>query len=205
MSPRNVAKDQQLREVRREQILDCSLQLIAKRGLDSVGMKDIANEAGVSVGNMYNYFKAKDDIISAVLERGQVGYGRMVAEMASIDKDAREKLYDICAGWIATPKNWAFTIMLQSIRTNEMANPDLREAATRRFTANLQPMADIMRQGQQAGVLIDGDPQQLAFYFVSLIQGLTLQLAPGYEIPVEIQAESIVRLFCAEKNSLTTQ
>ncbi|MFC3747669.1 TetR/AcrR family transcriptional regulator [Paenibacillus sp. GCM10012306] len=199
MSPRNVEKDQQLRELRREHILDCSLQVIARRGIDSASVKDIAIEAGLSVGNVYNYFKSKEDIFSAVLQRGQIDYGRQISNQAALAMDAREKLHLICESWIATPENWAFTIMLQSIRTNETVNPQLREAATRRFTANLEPMAEIMRQGQHAGVIIEGDPKELAFYFVSLIQGLTLQLAPGYEIPVKIQAARIVTLFSMPK------
>ncbi|WP_042168286.1 TetR/AcrR family transcriptional regulator [Paenibacillus gorillae] len=201
MSPRNVEKDQLLRETRREHILDCALQVIAKQGIDSASVKDIAKEAGLSVGNVYNYFESKDAIFSAVLQRGQINYGRKISEHALLKLDARDKLYEICENWIATPENWAFTIMLQSIRTNETVNPELREAATRRFTANLEPMADIMRQGQEAGVLIEGDPKQLAFYFVSLIQGLTLQLAPGYEIPVGIHTASIVRLFSLPDSS----
>ncbi|MFF2910270.1 TetR/AcrR family transcriptional regulator [Paenibacillus sp. NPDC057934] len=199
MSPRNVEKDQQLREVRREHILDCSLQVIAKRGIDSASVKDIAKEAGLSVGNVYNYFESKEDIFNAVLQRGQIDYGRQISNQAALVQDAREKLHLICESWIATPENWAFTIMLQSIRTNETVNPELREAATRRFTKNLEPMAEIMRQGQHAGVIIEGDPKELAFYFVSLIQGLTLQLAPGYEIPVKIQAANIVTLFSVPK------
>ncbi|CAH1200546.1 hypothetical protein PAECIP111893_01434 [Paenibacillus plantiphilus] len=195
MSPRNVEKDMQMREARIEHILTSALETIAKLGIDSANIKDIAREAGLSVGNVYNYFKSKDDIFSEVLLRGQISYGKAISGFAGLDMDPREKLYEISQGWLSTKSNWAFTIMLQSIRTNQSVNPEIKEAATRRFTENLRPLADIMRQGQTKGVIVGGDPQQLAFYYVSLIQGLTLQLAPGYEIPVHIEPENIVRLF----------
>lgn len=184
-----------MRELRRDHILDSALQTIAKRGIDSANIKEIAKEAQLSVGNVYHYFESKDAIFSEVLRRGQIAYGNAIAEQAQLDIDPRDKLVQICSGWLSTPTNWAFTIMLQSIRTNETVNPELREAATRRFTANLSPLAEIMRQGQSAGYFVAGDPIQLAFYYVSLIQGLTLQLAPGYEIPVLIQSEQIAGLF----------
>lgn len=195
MSPRNVERDQQMRELRTEHILDCALQAIAKRGIDAVSMKDIAIESELSIGNVYNYFKSKEEILSEVLRKGQMKYGENVTYYSQIDMDPRQKLTEICSGWLNLPSNWAFTIMLESIRTNETVNPEIREAATRRFTENLNPLADIMRQGQAIKVIIEGDPMQLALYFVSLIQGLTLQLAPGYEIPIKIEPENVVRLF----------
>ena len=195
MSPRNVEKDQQMREARIEHILACALQTIAKRGIDSANIKDIAKEAQLSVGNVYNYFKSKDDIFNEVLLRGQISYGKTITRYVDLDMDPREKLFGICTGWLSAKWNWAFTIMLQSIRTNHAVNPEIKAVATRRFTENLNPLADIMQQGQIEGVIIQGEPRQLAFYFVSLIQGLTLQLAPGYEIPIEIEPENIVKLF----------
>lgn len=202
MSPRNVLKDQQMRKERIEHILNAALQTIAKRGIDSTNIKDIAKEAGLSVGNIYNYFKSKDDIFSEVLLRGQTSYGETIAQMAQMDIDPRVKLLEICQGWLSNGSNWAFTIMLQSIRTNQAVNPQIKAAATRRFTENLEPLAAIITQGQQSEVLIQGDPRQLAFYLVSLIQGLTLQLAPGYEIAVEIDPARIVRLFLAPDTEL---
>ncbi|WP_086074691.1 TetR/AcrR family transcriptional regulator [Paenibacillus camerounensis] len=202
MSPRNVQKDLQLRKERTLHILDAALQTIAKRGIDSTNIKDIAREANLSVGNIYNYFSSKDDIFSEVLLRGQTAYGKTLEDLASLDADPRIKLLEFCKGWLSNESNWAFTIMLQSIRTNQTVNPEIRAAATQRFTGNLEPLAEIIRQGQADGTLIAGDSRQLAFYFVSLIQGLTLQLAPGYEIPVHINPSEIVALFLSADTPL---
>ncbi|MNN83955.1 hypothetical protein D3C81_2010630 [compost metagenome] len=54
-----------------------------------------------------------------------------------------------------------------------------------------------MKDGQQEGTIVQGDPLKLAFYFVSLIQGLTLQQAPGFEIPVSIEVDGLILLFKA--------
>jgi len=195
MSPRNVERDQQMREMRKEHILDAALQAMAKRGIDSVCLKDIAREAQLSIGNVYNYFNSKEEILGEVLSRGQIEYGKMITSYSKLNIDPRDKLTEICRGWLTLSSNWAFTIMLESIRTNETVNPEIREAATRRFTENLKPLAEIMQQGQATSVIIEGDPLQLALYFVSMIQGLTLQMVPGYEIPIRIEPESIIRLF----------
>lgn len=204
MSPRNILKDQQMRKERIEHILNSALQTMAKRGIDSTNIKDIAKEAKLSVGNIYTYFTSKDEIFSEVLRRGQTMYGRTIAQIADMDIDPREKLFEISKGWLSNESNWAFTIMLQSIRTNQAVSTEIKQAATQRFTDNLEPLAEIFRQGQERGGIIHGDTRQLAFYFVSLIQGLTLQLAPGYEIQVDIDPEKIVRLFMEPETVVST-
>ncbi|WP_211745693.1 TetR/AcrR family transcriptional regulator [Paenibacillus sp. Marseille-Q4541] len=196
MSPRNMEKDMQMRELRKEQILDSALQAIARKGVSSVSITDIAMEARLSVGNVYNYFKSKEEILSEVLRRGQENYGRTVSEYAQRKGiSPAQKLHEFAESWLLQESNWAFTIMLQSVRTNEMIDTEIREAATKRFTRNLEPLASIFQEGQREGLFIDEPPIELAFYFVSLIQGLTLQKAPGFEIPVSIQVHRLVRLF----------
>lgn len=75
-----------------------------------------------------------------------------------------------------------------------------KKAITDRFTANLNPVAAIMQEGIERGVIIDEDPVQLAFYFVSLIQGLTLQRPPDYEVPVDMNVDAMIRLFVVKEN-----
>ncbi|MEK8127000.1 TetR/AcrR family transcriptional regulator [Paenibacillus filicis] len=196
--PRNPERDQQLREQRKKLLLDSALQVIAKRGIGLTSIQDIAKAAGLSVGNVYTYFSSKDELFSELLRRAQTEYGISVTLLAELDEDPLLKLRRMCAEWLALETNWAFTIILQTVRTNEMVPADIRQAVTDRFTANLEPVADIMRQGQRSGQILNGDPLQLALYFVSLIQGLTLQQAPGYVIPVPVNPDDIVRLFEAK-------
>ncbi|MCM3627755.1 TetR/AcrR family transcriptional regulator [Paenibacillus glycanilyticus] len=47
-----------------------------------MSINDIAAAAGTSIGNMYHYFKSKNEIISEILRRGQKGYGNHVALIA---------------------------------------------------------------------------------------------------------------------------
>ncbi len=54
---------------RRNQILDTAEDVFAKRGFDGAKMDDIAERAGLSKGAVYWYFKKKDDIIAALLDR----------------------------------------------------------------------------------------------------------------------------------------
>ncbi len=64
MSPRpNVTEE------RKSQILNAAEQVFTKKGFDEARMDDIAEETGVSKGTLYLYFKSKDDLIFAILDR----------------------------------------------------------------------------------------------------------------------------------------
>ena len=50
-------------------ILAAAARLYLSRGAAHVGMRDIAREAGVAVGTLYNYYRDKDDLARAVQAR----------------------------------------------------------------------------------------------------------------------------------------
>lgn len=197
MSPRNIEKDLQQREKRINHILDSALEIIALKGIGSVSINHIATASGMSIGNMYHYFKSKDEIISELLRRGQTSYGDHVSQLAEQPGDALSKLLLLSESWLALENNWAYTILIHTARLSESSSEEIRREVTERFTNNLGPVASIMEQGQQEGLIVGGVPVELAYYFVSLIQGLTLQKMPGAEVPIRAQAKSIVSLFAA--------
>ncbi|THF82230.1 TetR/AcrR family transcriptional regulator [Cohnella fermenti] len=199
MSPRNIERDLQVREARINQILNSAIETIAIKGIGSVSINDIAAAANVSIGNVYHYFKSKDEIFAEILRRGQTDYGQHVASLAGSEGNAREKLSLLCESWLAIDNNWAYTILIHTARLSDASSEETRRAVTSRFTNNLEPVAAIMEQGQREGLLVGGSPLELAYYFVSLIQGLTLQRMPGNEVPIRARAESIVALFTVDR------
>lgn len=80
MSPRNIEKDQKLRDERQRQILEAAMHVIARRGLPATKIADIAATAGISVGNVYKYFRSKEDIFQALVESGQKEYREFVEQ-----------------------------------------------------------------------------------------------------------------------------
>lgn len=64
MSPRPDVSDE-----RKSQILSAAENVFTRKGLDLARMDDIAEETGLSKGTLYLYYKSKDDLIIAILER----------------------------------------------------------------------------------------------------------------------------------------
>ncbi|EQC51713.1 transcriptional regulator, TetR family [Bacteriovorax sp. DB6_IX] len=47
----------------REMILNNSMELFTRKGVDEVGMRELAQVCGLGIGTYYNYFKSKEEVI----------------------------------------------------------------------------------------------------------------------------------------------
>ena len=54
---------------RREQIVGAATRVFAEKGFSRATTREVAREAGVSEGTIYNYFEDKDALLMAILER----------------------------------------------------------------------------------------------------------------------------------------
>jgi AcrR family transcriptional regulator len=53
---------------KRERLVAAAIELLHRQGVERTTLADVATVAGVPPGNVYYYFKRKDDIIAAVVE-----------------------------------------------------------------------------------------------------------------------------------------
>ena len=57
------------RQRNREALIAAGQAVMAEKGIDAATMQEIADRADVGAGTVYSYFKSKDDLAIAVLER----------------------------------------------------------------------------------------------------------------------------------------
>ena len=58
-------------EERRARIEEAARELFIKRGFHATSMRDIAAGADASLGNLYNYYRTKEDILESIIARYQ--------------------------------------------------------------------------------------------------------------------------------------
>ena len=63
-------KDSKLIEKRHEQIFQAATKLFGKKGYYECGLRDLSKETGISLGNLYNYIRSKEDILYIVHQKG---------------------------------------------------------------------------------------------------------------------------------------
>ena len=67
----------------RDRLYATAIQLIAARGYEATTLRDIAREAGVSVGLLYRYFPSKQAVVIELYDELSTDYARRALEMPS--------------------------------------------------------------------------------------------------------------------------
>ncbi len=78
-----------LRSNKRMRLIVAANRLLHRKGYDRSSIADIANEAAVPPGNAYYYFKTKDEIVEAVIERRNAYITACLADLAAIKRPAQ--------------------------------------------------------------------------------------------------------------------
>jgi AcrR family transcriptional regulator len=76
-------------DTRREQLLDLGLELLATRSLEQLSIDLLAEEAGISRGLLYHYFRSKQEFHRAVVRRATDEMLRVTAPDPSLDAITR--------------------------------------------------------------------------------------------------------------------
>lgn len=74
---------------KRDRLIAAAAQMVYEQGVEATTIADIAQAADIPVGNVYYYFKAKNDIIAAVIDSRAGDIRRLLAAIeASHDRPA---------------------------------------------------------------------------------------------------------------------
>ena len=84
---------------RRQEILRAAARVFRRRGFDAAGMREIAEEADLSPGNLYHYFKGKQEILYYCQDRA---LDTMLAALkqAGDDRTAADRLTFVLAAHV---------------------------------------------------------------------------------------------------------
>lgn len=79
-------------EKTRAGIVECAGRLFYERGYASTSFSDIVEASGLFRGNIYHYFKTKDEILRAVIDAHLGEYREMLAKWDAENDDAKIRL-----------------------------------------------------------------------------------------------------------------
>jgi AcrR family transcriptional regulator len=170
MSPRPNVSDQ-----RKDQILNAAEQVFTKKGLDQTRMDDIAEETGLSKGTLYLYFKSKDDLIIAILERIFQGVFKQLYARKNNQFSATEAISQFTEEAI---RDYKYMLRILPIAYEFLAlafrNKTVRNALKKYLRAYMNVLIPIIQRGIDAGEFRQVDAQDVAIAAGAIYEGTVL-------------------------------
>ncbi|HEX3530129.1 MAG TPA: TetR/AcrR family transcriptional regulator [Thermoanaerobaculia bacterium] len=85
---------------KKRDILAAASKVFRVKGLHAAGMRDIAAELGMAVGNLYYYFRDKEDLLAFVQESTLTDLLSLAARVRALDAPADTRLFLQTAGHV---------------------------------------------------------------------------------------------------------
>ncbi len=157
-------------QIRREQIAEAALQLVASQGLRRLSVAAVARRVGLVPSGIYRHFHSKDEIIHAVLDRIEQRLMENVRAACQEHNDPLECLHDVLMRHIRFIREGR--AMPRIIFSDDFhgGHPELKEKVLGIFGKYMGQVADIVRGGQRQG-LIRGelDPATVAMMIFGIV------------------------------------
>ncbi len=85
---------------KRERLVAAASRVLHEQGVEKTTLADIARVAEVPLGNVYYYFKTKDQLVEAAIEAHALGFRAMTASLDLHAGGPRDRLKALLRGWI---------------------------------------------------------------------------------------------------------
>jgi len=178
------------KEKRRQEILCAALELFVSRGYAATKITDIAAQANMSTGLMFNYFESKEKLYEELIRMG-VEATAYPAEQKC--KHAIDFFVQFTTQLFAYMKEHPVTakmfVLMAQAQRSEATPEHIRKIALQVNT--IEQFVPIVEWGQQEGTIKDGDPRVFSNAFWCCIQGIEERYATNQEIDLP-QPEWIV-------------
>lgn len=88
------------KQIKRKEILKAAMKVFAQQGVSCTKMEDVAREAGIGKGTIYEYFKSKDDIFREAFNYFTEQLDIVMSSRLYNVYDPIEKLKALVSGWM---------------------------------------------------------------------------------------------------------
>jgi len=192
MSPRTQLQNEKIRIESQEKILAAAFKLMSVRGYESTSIAQIAKEAGISKGLMYNYFSSKEDLLKALINK-TLNDEEILSEVFT--EDPAVTLENVFRWFFDELRNnlgeWRFVseIMLKADRYSFV-----REMVSVKMTLFMKHLTSLLTETGHE------DPEHEAFVLGGLFDGIGFgYLVVGDEYPIDSIEQYLIDKYCKRK------
>ena len=138
-------------QVRREQIAEAALDLVASQGLRRLSVAAVARRVGLVPSGIYRHFKSKDDILAAVLDRIEERLLSNVQAARQASADPLECLKEVLMRHIRFIREGRAIPRMIFSDDVHVGSPQRKQRVFQIFTRYTGQIGEIVRLGQSQG------------------------------------------------------
>ena len=181
-------------------IHSAAIKLFAKKGFAAASVKNIADEAGISIGLMYRHYKNKEDLFHELVAYAAEGLGRIV-ELFQSDGTPVELIRQFTMEILNALNNddeyAQFQMLMNQSLSMDDQSPQIKQLA-KKSEEMLQQLIQLIEKGQKLGQFKQGNAKEMAYFYFSAIQGLAMMkimknedfITPSVEIVTSFLVEN---------------
>lgn len=155
---------------KRERLIEGARRVLHEQGIQATTLADIAEAADVPVGNVYYYFKTKDELVEAVIDANADHIRKVLAAFGRRHRTPRARLKAFATSWTEMGEQVARYGCPQGTMCQELAK---RDDGLDRRAATLMTLA-IDWAEEQFRLMGKRDARDLAVGLIASIQGTAL-------------------------------
>lgn len=170
MSPRPNVSDE-----RKNQIISAAEGVFTEKGFDQARMDDIAEETGLSKGTLYLYFKSKDDLIIAILDRMFQREFRQLQNVNFTERSAVDAIWNITD--LLTKDILGFQRLIPIVYqflALAFRNKYVQKALKKYINRYVDILVPIIQRGIDSGEIRQVDAREVAIAMSAMIEGTLL-------------------------------
>jgi AcrR family transcriptional regulator len=163
-------------EDRIQKVLLAAEDLLTRRGAEGVSLRDVADQVGISVGNLQYYFPTRAALLDAVFDRHAEVFRDEFAALTATVEEPRELLEALVDYWLGT-QHLQTQSLFWSLSAASPYDDRAREIMDRVYGELPKKMADWLQEMHPR--LSRGDALRRAAAIASLIEGSGLFVGYG--------------------------
>lgn len=175
----------------KQKIIEAAQRLIITHGVEKTSMRDIADEAGMTTGAIYHYYKSKEDLLYDVMDFTTAVTSEIMKMRAYPNANPDDVLDEIArrvAHQMKNNQNWNLRFYLSGEAAQ--GNETLRNRFASNYAAQAQRTADLFNYVFDT----QSQPEDLALavLMVAALDGINFQQFVG-ALPVDI--DTVTRIY----------
>jgi AcrR family transcriptional regulator len=180
-------------DIRRQEIVEATLDLAAEQGLKKLTTQAIAERVGIAQPTIFRHFKSRDAIFGAVIGWVAENIFRVLEQLESEQVAADQRLRRLLQRQLAfAGRRRGIPRLLFSDRLH-VESPELKAAVREIYQRIIARIAALLQEGRTQGCFrSDLDPEQTALFIGALMQGTILRWSMmDFGFALEDEAEAL--------------